>query len=101
MGALGASSIDVLSFFMQKVAEKESQMEACWALWIPFVPFGTSFGGPGEPNEVQKGAQERFYGYRKNVDFPYVFNVFWKAGLPHGPIGGKCLHALSHCVYQI
>ena len=45
-------------------------METFWALWVPFVPFGTSFGGPGEPNEVQKGAQERFYGYRKNVDFP-------------------------------
>ena len=48
-------------------------METFGALWGPFGAFGASLGGPGEPNEVQKGAQERFYGYHKNVDFPAVF----------------------------
>ena len=43
-------------------------METFWALWAPFGPFGASFGGPGERNEVPKGAQERFYGYHENID---------------------------------
>ena len=45
-------------------------METFWALWVPFGPFGTSFGEPGEQNEVPKGAQERFCGYHENIDFP-------------------------------
>ena len=51
-------------------------METFWALWAPFEPFGSSFGGNGKRNEVPKGAQERFYGYHENVDFPQVFLAF-------------------------
>ena len=64
-------------------------MEAFWALWVPFDPFGVSFGGPGEQNKVPKGAQERFYGYHKNIDFPSVFDAFWRAGLSHGAQKGR------------
>ena len=52
-------------------------METFWALWAPFGPFGASFGGPGEQNEVPKGAQERFYGYRENTDVPMCFLLFF------------------------
>ena len=76
-------------------------MENCWALWAPFGPFGTSFGGPGERNEVPKGAQERFYGYHENVDFPLVFHAFWRSGLspgaPNGCFGGIWVTLLAQC----
>ena len=31
---------------------------------------------------MPKGAQERFYGYHENIDFPKVFLGFWRSGLP-------------------
>ena len=63
-------------------------METFWALWAPFGPFGASFGGPGEQNEVPKGAQERFCGYHENIDFTKVFRAFWRSGLPNGAPNG-------------
>ena len=76
-------------------------METFWVLWVPFGPFGTSFGGPGERNEVPKGAQERFYGYHENVDFPQVFHAFWRSGLspgaPNGGFGGIWETLLAQC----
>ena len=57
-------------------------MESFWALWVPFDPFGVSFGGPGEQNKVPKGAQERFYGYHKNIDFHVFLMLFGGLGSP-------------------
>ena len=63
-------------------------METFWTLWVPLDPFGVSFGEPEERNEVPKGAQERFYGYHKNIDFLLFFHAFWRSGLPFGAPNG-------------
>ena len=65
------------------------QMETFWVLWVPFGQFWASFGGPGERNEVPKGAQGRFYGYHENIDFPLVFLAFWRSGPCHGAPNGR------------
>ena len=57
-------------------------METFWALWAPFGPFGASFGGPGERNEVPKCAKERFYGYHENIIFIYFSVLFGGLGSP-------------------
>ena len=55
----------------------------------PFGPFGTSFGRPGERNEVPKRAQEQFYGHHENIAFPHVFLGFWMSGPCHGALSGR------------
>ena len=81
-------------------------METFWVLWVPFGPFGTSFGGSGRQNEVPEGARERFYGHHENIDVR-LFSCFFRGlgspmefqrvvlrslGSNLGPIGGHLAH---------
>ena len=70
--------------FIQKVAQKEVTNGGLLGPLGSFGAIWASFGGPGEQNKVPKGAQERFYGYHKNIDFPAVFEAFWSLGAPKG-----------------
>ena len=57
-------------------------METFGALWVPFGPFGTSFGRPGERNEVPSVLKSDFMDIMKTLIFFRFFLVFGSLGSP-------------------